>query len=1197
MRNKLSVGSIICLALFIMCSCSNQKNTKKSRLYHEINTRYNIYYNADIAYDEALKSKEDSYVENLSRMLSVYPVYPEDQKKIAGFDKAIDKCVKAIKLHSIQAKPERDPSKRNNLEYQEWLQQKEFNPFLKNVWMLMAKSEYQSLDYVKSISTFSYITRLFKNDEDVITEANLWMAMAYTQMGWVYEADNLFHKIELNGGVPDKHKDLFSEVYANYLVKNKEYEKSVPYLQQAVKGTGGKQNIRLKYLLAQVYAKIGDRAAAYKAYDDVQGLSTPYSFSLNAQLQQAAFIDPLKKDETKKTLSSLKGMSGKLKNAEYLDQIYYAIGNIYIATGDTANSIKNYHLAIEKTTRNGYDVAIAQVALGDIYFTQKEYVKAQPLYPSALGVLGKSYERYAELTLRSEVLDELAVHAEAIHLQDSLQVLAKMTEAERLAAIDNLIELEKKKDKDEKKKQEQENWKANNAEERPDMVGKIPMGSTDNTFYFYNNISIAQGKTAFKKQWGNRKLEDNWRRKDKGTNVFGDFNAETAIVADSSNTEQISVIDSTNTNAGGRRSVPDRFTRQFYLDQIPLTPHQLRESNAIVEEAYYQMGLVYKNKLGDLDLAIEAFNMALIRFPSTTNKEEIYYQLFLIYSQRNDRAMLEMYRNKLIAEFPEGAYAITLSDPNYEWNLRNMSRLENDLYDETYQAYLDGKVNVVRTNYTVAKDKYPLTVLMPKFMFVNALTYAQTNDSKNFTAKLKELVEKYPAADVVPLANEMLKGILSGKSLVAGGPMRGMIWDVPFTGQDYGNIDTTLTFVDNPKTDYQVMLIFDPAKVNRNDLIYNVADYNFSTFILKAFDLIFTEMKPFEILQIQGLDSFADVADYTHKAFGDSSLVKKIDPSIVLVPISNENYRTLTRGLSLNQYFAFFEKTYGKQLPELVAYWNKQIHQATEEKEKTDAEQKESGARQEVKPEIKPEDKSKEESKIVRPDDKPQDKTAIEKKAEEVKKTVDEGVETIITDETINKVGKGINDANDAFNEIMNNPVDGIKNLLNKNKNKPKLTKEEKQQLKEEKNKQKALDKEQRKREKAVSDSIKADQKGKEDAIERAEREKIDMEEAVVKAKEDARKDAIKAKETARKEREQERNDKEREQKARLKLREKERNDRLKQREQEQKEKQKSLEQERKNKAKQRELELKEKERQRQNELGAKERSAKEKVK
>ncbi|GAB6011650.1 type IX secretion system periplasmic lipoprotein PorW/SprE [Viscerimonas tarda] len=1163
MKKKVSIFCTIS-SLLLLFSCSNQKNTKTTRLYHEINTRYNIYFNAEQSYINALESKNTAYVDNLSEMIYMYPYYPDEEQRINGFETTIDKCVKAIKLHSISVKPERDPNKRSNMAYQEWLSQREFNPFLKNAWLLMAKAEYQSLDYLRAVTTFSHITRLYKTDPETATEARLWIANAYLQMNWIYEAENVFRQIELAGGVPDTQKGLHAEAYANYLIRSKKYEEAIPYLQTAIKNEDGAQSMRFKYLLGQLYAKTGNRAKAYEAFGKVPGLNTPYMFALNAKLQQAQYINPDDRQAEKKVLSSLNKMTKSAKNEEYLDQIHYTIGNIYLRNSDTLKAIDSYTLAIRESTRNGYDKAITQVMLGDIYFKQKDYIHAQPLYPEALGILGKKYERYDELMLRSEVLDKLAIHAQAIHLQDSLQTLARMPENERLEAINKLIADLKKKDEEEKKKQARADWNSENPDDSESFPSNKPanlprqLGGAQSPFYFYNPQTVVQGKTSFRKLWGNRKLEDNWRRKNKSSSSFGDSPSDEVLAETGEN-----VADSISNNEAApektQRGEAEIYTPEFYLSQLPLTPEAIQESNEIIEDACFQMGLIYKDDLLDFNLAIETFDTDMRRFPQTPNLEEIYYQLFLIYTQLGDKAMADNYRAKLLNQFAEGSYAKTLSDPDYEWNLRNLPQIESSLYHETYDAYLAGNTAVVRKNYTLVEDKYPLSKLRPKFMFLDALSYAQTNEPATFKNKLSELVEKYPEADVTTLASEMLKGINSGKILAAGGTARGMIWNIPLGGAEFAEIDTITQFKNEADAPHQLMLIFDPQKTSKNDLLYNVADYNFSNFVLQTFDLNFSELTPFGILQVSEFASLKDVAEYTNKIFEENSLIGKLDSTIIILPISTGNYAVLSRGKSLNDYFEFFKENYGAQMPQLIAHWDNQLKETAEEEEpeKTEEKSAETSDTETNPAEIETEsiDDIKPLEIIIKPK-----VESVDGKIEKVENNIEEA----ITDKAIDDIMDGANDVNDALDAIVNNPVDGIKSLINSIKNKPKLTKEEKETLKEEKRIQKELDKAKKAREKAAQDSINTLEKARQDSIKNAGKEKVELEKTAIKAKEDALKAAAKAKVDAQKAHRQELKDKEKARAEELKAKEKARKEKAKQREAERREKEKQAREKRK---------------------------------
>lgn len=1137
-RNIILAGA----TLIMFAGCSTKKNTRNTRWYHEINTRYNIYFNAEEAYKENLEQKMKSRNDNLSLLLDIYPVREEDGLKEqtgGAFDVSVDKTTKAIKLHSIKAKPQRDPSRRKNIEYQNWLKQQEFNPFLKNAWLLLGKSEYQNEDYLQSVSTLSYVTRLYKDDIEVVTEARIWIAKGYIAMGWFYEAEDTFHKIKISGGVPSGLQSEYDAVYADFLLRKKDYTEAIPYLEKAIKSeSDGYQRMRMRYLLGQLYAREGNSAKAYEAFDKVMGMSTPYLFTFNAKIQQANLVDDANRKEV---LNKLNKMLRDSKNKEYLDQVYFAIGNIYLNQRDTLKAAENYRKAIEKSVRGGYNKAVNEVQLGDIYFAQRDYVRAQPCYSGALAGLSKKHEQYPRVSLRSEVLDELVVYVKAVHLQDSLQALARMPEDERMAVIYKIIADQKKADEQELKELSRENSTFTGNPNDPLFTPNTPNiptgpavtgGVGGSTFYFYNKELVNSGKVTFKQRWGGRKLEDDWRRKDKQVSLVADNQQDKEEEA-----EEKEKKEKTDQPDG----LPEKYNPDFYLKQIPLTPQAISESNTVIEDAYFNMGKIYNEKLGDYQLAIDAFETDLRRFILSPNREEIYYQLFLINLRLGDHEQTARYRNMLLRSFPESIYAAALSDPNYEWNIRNMHELETGLYDQTYQAYLAGNVAQVQANYDSMKTKYPLSVLIPKFKFLNALTYAQTNNAEKFKEELTELIDKYPKEDVTELAAEMLKGALEGRPLSPdSSPMRGMIWDLKLgnalkEGEEAEGID----FVANPDAEYMLVFLYQSNSIDKNQLIYDVASYNFSKFVYQTFDLSFAETNSLEMLQVRGFKSFQDVILYIDMAFEKNSLMDSLDPSIIPIPISTDNYIALLNGKTLNEYFLFFEENYTKEMIPLIMYWNQQREKALAAPTET------------VPEETKPlEEEKTEEPEIVRP---PVTPTPPKKEPEVIKKEDDTqsiGVDKILDEDQIEKADELINKAQD----ILDNPVEGLKNLF-KSSDKPKLTKEEKAAEKEEKRKQKEEEKRKKAEEDAARKAAERVEQARQDSISSAEKAAADAIKAAKQADENEKRAALKAKEDARKERQQELKAKEKARKEELKRRENERKEQLKQRERERKEK------------------------------------------
>ncbi|WP_280645319.1 MULTISPECIES: hypothetical protein [unclassified Dysgonomonas] len=1190
-----------------------------TRFYHSTNTRYNIYFNANEAYKETLKNRLLSQEDNMSEMLYIFPDNSDSatmQLPGGSFTTTIDKTTKAIKLHSIKVKPQRNPNRRNDADYQAWLQQKEYTPFMDNVWMLLAKSEFHEAKYLQAITTFMYISKIYASRPEIVAECQLWVARAYTEMGWLYEAGNILHKMELAGGAPDKHKALYSAVKANYLIRNNELRASVPHLEYAIKKEKDKhQKLRMKYLLGQIYTKTGDVINADKAFASVQGMNTPYKYSFNAKLQQIQLDTP---DNKKDLIASLSKMAKSAKNKEYLDQIYYVMGNSYLQKADTVKAIESFRNALEKSTRNGYDKAMVGVRLGDLYFDRREFIPAQPLYSNALPQLKKSHIDYPRVALRSDVLDALVVHIKTVHDQDSMQHLAQLPEEERLKIINDKIEKLKKEEEEAKKEEE----RLQKAEERQNRIMSwadledmslldkqntptIPQAQTPTfgqqnnaaTFYFYNEQTVAQGKIAFQKSWGNRKLEDDWRRRTKSgfSSSLADMDAAAnqtdslllAQQATQSGTDGIQTGDTVSV-------VKDVYSVEYYLQQLPFTEEAIKESNDLIENALFNMGVIYKNKLEDMDLAIDAFDTDLRRFPNTPNREEIYYQLFLIYMQTGDKNMMATYRNRLLNRFPESLYARALSEPDYEWNFKHMPAMVDSLYNSAYNAYMAADVTTVRNDYETINRKYPLTDLMPKFSFLNALSYAQTRDARNLENNLRTLTEKYPKADVTPLATEILGKLRDGRILLSdGSPITDFDWSKAYASDStlMGKDGEMLAFSDSLDTEYMLLLMFKTNTVDRNELLYQVADYNFSNYVIQTFDLSFETEPPYDILQMRGFKSFANVRSYVNKAFSEEGLMNKIDTAILAMPISVDNYTKALPRLGMEQYTTFFAEHFNEQLPVLIAHWNNDSIAFDSQMAQL--------AQQTL-----PDDNDGDDNLIAEVPDQQEDSTqqpAIESTTKiRVNQDIDKPVQQqeepvndkqitaddLLTKDQLKAAGK-VDDAIKSVEEIISNPVDGIRNLFNKYNNREKLTKEEKAERKEQERIEKQQQKELKAIAKAKQDSINKIEKARIDSVARVEKQLEDSIKAAAKQKEEqlklekqekenAAKAAIKAKEDARKQKEDERKAREQQQAERQRQREKER----KEKEKAQEEKRKQKEKEQKERLRQREKERQEKEKQ-----------------
>ena len=966
--------------VLLLWSCSTKKNTKSSRFYHAFTSRYNIYFNGKTSFDESLLGMQTGYKESYSEMIHMYPIsaQPKDKKETGGpFDRAIEKGNKAIKLHSIKAKPAKKPGWRNDPKQRALQEQEEYNPFLKKCWLLIGQGQFYNADFLQASATFSYIARHYSQDEEMVAEARLWQARCYSEMDWFYEAEDILGKLNTNG-IPKKNLKQYASVYADYLVKNKQFDDAIPYFKSAIKSEKNKrQRTRMKYLLGQIYAAQDQDGMAYKMFNEVARSNPPYELEFAARIRQTEVFTGA---NYQKVVKMLTRMAKSDKNKNYLDQVYYALGNIYLNREDTVNAIKNYELGIEKSTQNGLEKAICQIKLGDIYFTMRDYVKAQPCFSGALSGIQKEYKDFNRVSKLSAVLDELVVHVEAVHLQDSLQTLAKMPEPERLAVIDKIIEQVKKEEEEAKALAEKEAYLADQAAkgsgiDRPGTeTGGIvlPTTSGGTSFYFYNPSTVSQGKAQFQRKWGRRALEDNWRRRKKEMSTFNDGPLE----------ENIAETDSASVGADGQPeeagqleaglpevAADDPKSREYYIQQLPFTEEEVAASNIIIEDGLYNMAMIYKDKLEDLPLSIEAFEELERRFPDNSHRLESYYQVYLMALRTGNTALAAEYKTKMTNAFPDSDYTIAIADPNYEYNIRMMDSVQDSIYQQTYYSYLASDTSAVRKNYREVISKYPLATLIPKFMFLEALTYVQAGDAEGFKAALKALVEKYPTADVTELAGEMLKGILRGRTLMQGS-VTGMSWNLRFGLGEDGSLsaaDSARTFTAEPNTSYRMILMYPTGSVDNNQLLFAVAAYNFANFMVKEFDLTFEEAGPMSMLNISGFNGINEILQYYKMIYGKDGYAQALDKNVAILPISDDNYETLMRGKTLEEYINFFDENYGEEVPELAARWQNRMEAEEEKAEEaaTEEQQPEESPTQAVKEQTRKEEISIETEKPV----------------------------------------------------------------------------------------------------------------------------------------------------------------------------------------------------------------------------------------
>ncbi len=916
----------------MMGGCSTQKNTARSRWWHAFNARYNTYFNGQEAFIEGNLEKEKANKDNYTEQIPLYPVGNKTSRETGKgqYDRAIEKAEKAIRRHSIKAKPEWKGNKRKTAKDREWLGRREYNPFLWKAWLLLGKAQFQKGAFDEAAATFNYMAKLYETQPLPNGLARAWLAKCYTELDWLYDAEDVIRNMSRDSMHYRSVKD-WDYTYANYYVRAKDYQKAIPYLRKAIKHERRhQQKARMWFLMGQIQQELGNRAEAEYAFGKVVGCHPTYELAFNARIAQT---EVMAKGNAKSMISRLKRMAASDNNKEYLDQVYYAMGNIHLMQHDTLKAISAYEQGNKKATRSGVEKGVLLLTLGNLYWQLEKYNDAQRCYGEAIGLLDKERKDYKELSLRSKVLDELVPHTDAIHLQDSLLELSIMPEAERLKAIDRVIDELKRQEKEAKRleeelqaeAQQQRNMAQGNRQtNRQQQQPTTPTAGGNGQWYFYNPTSVSQGKTAFQKQWGRRENADNWQRINQTVvNLQNEEKAEGEMAADNGHmagdslqiagdgTQASDSLQVTDDKAGAAPKdtlANDPHNREYYLVQIPFSEEQKAECHAIIQEALLQSGILFKDKLDNLKLCEKQLLRLTKDYPNYEKLADAWYHLFLLYSRQGRHSLADACLSHLKAEHPESEWTTLLSDPYYASNAKFGSHIEDSLYVATYEAFKTDRVDEVKSNARLSAERFPLGEHRAKFIFIEGLSLLNDGDGAGCMERLKEVVEKYPQSEVTEMAGMIIKGVQEGRRLHGGKFDIGDVWsrrDITL------NADSTQadTLSADPQQRFLFILAYEPDSVDQNQLLFEMARYNFTNFLVRNFEITTDEDEGLQRLLVSGFQNYDEALQYARQLYADEQMAPQVKKCRSLV-ISEPNLVLLGTRFSYEDYEVFYEETF-----------------------------------------------------------------------------------------------------------------------------------------------------------------------------------------------------------------------------------------------------------------------------------------------
>ena len=923
------------LLMTIIVACSTSKNTGISRRVQALKTQYNTYFNGNEAFKEGYTAQRDGNKDNYMEMLPYYMVGNKNTVKLGSgqFDRAIEKSQKAIKQHSITKKPDVSASKRRTAKGKLWLAQKEYNPFLYKAWFLMGNAQFQKGEFFEAASTFAYIQRLYATKPNIVAKARVLEAKCYAEMEWYYDAEDLLNRAQRDS-FPTSLNGAKAAILADCQIRQQQYEEAIPNMLEAIKRQKGSiEKARLYFLLGQLYHQVGDDEKAFKAFKKVYSKNPPYEMEFNARIKQS---EVLSKGQSKQMIAKLKRMAKNAKNKDYQDQVYYAIGNIWLANGDTTRAIWAYKDGVEKSTRNGIEKGVVWLHLGQLYWEREEFVKAQACYAGVLGLFDKDREDYKEVNERSRILDELLPFASAVELQDSLQDLARMDSVERMKVIKNIIEELKKKEKEEEKKAaEQANAGNQNRPGTQNQGNQQRPGAQNQTaaqWYFYNPAVVTSGKTEFQRLWGTRQLADDWRRNNKtvlaledeeaedeaeeaGTDSIGSMNAPTdslgTAVADSTAAPPVQLSEAEQKELEKLKEYEsDPHRPEYYLKDIPFTDEQMTQSNAKLVDGLFNSAIIYKDRMENFPLAERTFQRICIDFPEFDKMSDIYYNMYQLYSRFGYSEEAASYRAKLMEEYPDEEHTKLIADPMFEFKGRYGKQIEDSIYQVTYDAYVADDYDQVIANADYTAKEYPDGENRARFMFLSAMSRLSQGDDSRFLTEMKDIVTNYPKSTVSELAGLFVKGLQNGRLLASGRMNNGSIWERR-SYLDSDSIAGDTLFSDEKNCNWMFVVAYERDSINENQLLFEMAQYNFSNFTVRNFDIEMEKTEGISLLKVKTFMNYDEAYIYLHRLINNREMAQKMEGLRMFI-ISEDNMKKLTRGMSYADYFEFYDEVFDR---------------------------------------------------------------------------------------------------------------------------------------------------------------------------------------------------------------------------------------------------------------------------------------------
>jgi tetratricopeptide (TPR) repeat protein len=885
-----ALASILLIGAIAIISCSTEKDAWLNRTYHNTTAKYNGFFNAGEIIKEAMTNYSDTRTENYNVIIPVYEYADEIGSKslYAPMDTAAAKCETVIGRHSMPS------MKKGQFRKTEWCS------WIDDNWMVIGQSKFYKRDFEKALKRFIYIERQYSK-EPIKYTSMLWQAKTYIELEEYEEAEDILKKLiegeeeltqlleeqkeeEKKQKVKSKSRSKSKQksksikedkspppfpknfdreiapIYADLFLRQKKYPKAVEKLEEAIEIETKRQfKTRLIFILAQVQQELGSSQAS-SLYEQVVKLNPKYEMAFQAKIKQALAYSG---GNNKSIKAQLLKMVKDDKNAEYLDQIYFALADMTLREGDRPKGIEYLELSVLASSSNNDQKSKSFLRLGKLYYAEKNYIKAQRYYDSTMTVLPKEHEEFALIELQNTSLTELVDQLEIVNNRDSISQLCALSEKDLITKIEDLIQ--DKKDDDARIEEE------NNTMAPVPFGGNTPGGS-GGKFWVWDNNLRGKGFNDFKTAWGNRKLEDNWRRLNKSSVSVGEENTD-----------------------GEDGAVKDEYTIEFYMKTLPCgDDEKLLASNNEMMDALYEIGTIYRVKLDDPNAAKETFNNLVGRFLPKQKAVSGLYQLYLLETGEQKKK----HKKTILNDFPDSEYAKLILNPNYKQAEQLAKDKDKAGYAATYQKYVRKQYDAVIINCNAIINTDSANAFLCNYYYLKAQAISGKNSGLDTLGKLEhalsDVVDHCEGHDVYAAAKGALDKIRKTNSIEEAKEGKG-------------------TYIFDPGLKHFFVMVIPNESGKTKDAKMKLSNFNSTSFSKSKLKTTSTFLdEETQLVLVKEFKNKKAAHDYYLAFKVNKKQVKSLNVAYPYFVITNKNYASLMIEKSLDEYLAFFKKNYAK---------------------------------------------------------------------------------------------------------------------------------------------------------------------------------------------------------------------------------------------------------------------------------------------